>query len=129
MVDKGPFERFVWTLSSEPNLARWPQPAQSSSPSPLTTPPTTPPTTAASRPESADLSDIVFRCERQVTFGVPSFGASWFLIRVHVAPLPEVCADPGRRSRLVAALRSMSDDVVAYKNLQRLRERVLAAWD
>ena len=46
-----------------------------------------------------------------------------------VAPLLEVCTDPQRRARLVASLRSMSDDVVAYKNLQRLRERVLAAWD
>lgn len=72
---------------------------------------------------------MVFRCERQVTLGLPALGASLFLIRVHVAPLLEVCTDPQRRARLVAALRSMSDDVVAYKNLQRLRERVLAAWD
>ncbi len=111
MVDKGPFERFVWTLGTDPSLARWPQSAQ------------------APPPESPDLADLVFRCERQVTLGVPAFGASLFLIRIHVAPLLEVCSTRERRARLVAALRSMSDDVVAYKNLQGLRERVLAAWD
>ncbi len=71
----------------------------------------------------------MFRCERQVTLGVPAFGASLFLIRIHAAPLLEVRSTRERRARLVAALRSMSDDVVAYKNLQGLRERVLAAWD
>ena len=123
MVDKGPFERFVWTLGTDPSLARWPQPSLPQSPA------TARPAGQASPSESADLSDMVFRCERQVTLGLPAFGASLFLIRVHVAPLLEVCTDPQRRARLVASLRSMSDDVVAYKNLQRLRERVLAAWD
>jgi len=123
MVDKGPFERFVWTLGTDPSLARWPSPPLPPSP------PTEPTASQASPSESADLSDMVFRCERQVTLGLPALGASLFLIRVHVAPLLEVCTDPQRRARLVAALRSMSDDVVAYKNLQRLRERVLAAWD
>lgn len=123
MVDKGPFERFVWTLGTDPGLARWPQPSPSLSP-PIARPASQPAPT-----DAADLSDLVFRCERQVTLGLPAFGASLFLIRVHVAPLLEVCTDPQRRARLVASLRSMSDDVVAYKNLQRLRERVLAAWE
>jgi len=141
MVDKGPFERHVWTLAADAQLARWPEPSPSagSSRSAQGAAPAGPgealEATAAAAPfqparpaPPRDLSDIVFRCERQVTLGLPAFGAALFLIRVHVAPLLTVCADPRRRALLVASLRSMSDEVVAYKNLQRLRERVLAAW-
>lgn len=110
MVDKGPFERFVWTLATDAAPARWPG------------------ATGAAASCAADLSDLFFRTERQVMLGLPAHGASLFLVRVQVAPLNEAAPDAQRRSQLVAALRSMSDDVVAYKNIGTLRDRVCAAW-
>lgn len=110
MVEKGPFERHVWTLTADAALARWP-----GDPRPAAVP-------------HADPATLFFRCERQVTVPLPRAGASLFLIRVHVAPLGEVCADPQRRSRLVASLRSMSESVVAYKGIAAIREQVLATW-
>jgi len=110
MVDKGPYVRYVWSLAGDASPARWPgDPA----------PPAEP---------FADLSDLWFRAERQVTLPLPAAGASLFLIRVLVAPLLEVAADAARRARLVASLRSMSEAVIAYKHLASARERVLAAW-
>ena len=110
MVEKGPFERFVWTLSADADLARWPD------------------ALAPARPDDLDPERLFFRIERQVTLGLPDWRAALFLIRVRVAPLGEVACDGPRRARLLAALESMSDATLAYKNLHRLRDSVRAAW-
>ena len=52
-------------------------------------------------------------------------GYGLFLIRVQVRPLDEVLATPGRLQLLQASLRSMSDDMVRYKNLSSVRARLL----
>ncbi len=113
MLEKGPFLRWVWTLADDGRLSRHPR--------------TIAATDADARtPRTVD--DLWFRCERQTTFALPDWNAALFLIRVYVAPLAVVAADAGRRSLLVDALRSMSDAVVAYKNLERSRSIALAAW-
>lgn len=114
MVEKGPFVRHVWTLAPDASLARWPGDAAAATSGPAAV--------------AGDLEDVWFRVERQVTLPLPKAGASLFLIRVFVAPLLAVATDAERRARLVASLASMSDAVIRYKGLARLRERVLRAW-
>lgn len=101
---KGPFVRYVWTLAGDSARARRP-----------------------GVDSTADLSradQLWFRCERQVT--IPLSGkASLFLIRVLTAPLNQVLTSADRFNRLVAALQSMSPEMLAYKSLTRARELVV----
>jgi hypothetical protein len=114
MTGKGPFVRHVWTLAPDGALARRPGAVA--------------PAGGATPAGPADLADLWYRCERQVTVPLPAAGASLFLIRVFVAPLLAVAADARRRARLVESLASMSEAVIAYKQLGGARERVLRAW-
>ncbi len=101
---KGPFVRYVWTLTGDGTRARRPG--------------------VDSTAHLTCADQLWFRCERQVT--VPLNGkAALFLIRVLIGPLGQVLTSIDRRDRLVAALQSMSPQMLAYKNLQRARELVL----
>jgi hypothetical protein len=106
MVEKGPFVRHVWTIADSDSLARAPG--------------------QAARADSVDA--LWFRCERQVTLPLAAHDRSLFLIRVYLAPLAEVAGDARRRELIVSALTSMSDEVLAYKGLQRARELIVASW-
>jgi hypothetical protein len=108
MSTKGPFVRHVWTLAGSAALARDPDEGSLVPPS--------------------SFDAIQFRCERQVTAPLAELGRSLFLIRVYVAPLVRVAADPVRRATLVSALESMSDAVARYKGIGALREQVLQEW-
>ncbi len=104
MQCKGPFVRYVWTLSGSGALSR--DPAEDSF------------------VNISKAEQLWFRCERQIT--VPLFEqGSLFLIRVFVEPLHETLAAPGRRDRLMQSLASMSDAVLAYKGITRARKLLL----
>lgn len=122
MLQKGPFVRYVWTLSESLALDRHPGRRSGTGGS------HTRANRVAARHGSIDLNSIAFRCERQVTLALPRTGRALFLIRVYVVPLLQAANTAERRAALVASLQSMSDAVVAYKNIGVLRERVMAAW-
>jgi len=104
MQSKGPFVRYVWTLSGSGALSRDPG--------------------EDSFMNISNAGQLWFRCERQIT--VPLFEqGSLFLIRVFVEPLHETLAVAGRRDRLMQSLASMSDAVLAYKGITRVRELLL----
>ena len=104
MLTKGPFVRHVWTIAGTDALARAPG--------------------EDTMRNVTQIEDLWFRCERQVT--VPLWGeASLFLIRVDVQPLVQMIRLPERRALLEAALRSMSPEVLAYKNIARAAEIIL----
>jgi len=106
MQCKGPFVRYVWTLSGSGALSR--DPAEDSF------------------VNISKAEQLWFRCERQIT--VPLFEqGSLFLIRVFVEPLHETLAAPGRRDRLMQSLASMSDAVLAYKGITCARELLLGS--
>ena len=110
IVARGPFLRFVWTVSPSGERSRHPADEADEADEAGEA------GEAAGAPRSID--DLWFRCERQVTLPVPGPAAgALFLIRVHVAPLAEVAGDAVRRGLLVAALDSMSPATLAYKRL------------
>jgi Protein of unknown function (DUF3445) len=120
MKQKGPFVRYVWTLSPEASLDRHPDRClklvggtEGS---------------AASAHSEIKVDQIWFRCERQVTVPLRASGRSLFLIRIFVAPLLEVCATTERRSLMKSSLASMSDAVVGYKGIADLRRTVLQSF-
>jgi hypothetical protein len=109
MLQKGPFQRFVWTLARNSSLSRHPH-----HPGDLA---------------AQDHQALYFRYERQTTLALPGSGRALFLIRVYVVPLEkvlsgELCAQ--RLLSLKASLSSMSEAVITYKCLGEIREQVLA---
>lgn len=109
MLQKGPFQRFVWTLTRNSSLSRHP---------------------LYSEDLQADHAQaLYFRYERQTTLALPGSGRALFLIRVHVVPLEAALAGEQSARRLIslkASLSSMSEAVIAYKGLGEIREQVLA---
>lgn len=105
LVTRGPINRFVWSLAPDGALGRHPR---RSAPA------------VAVAPER-----LWYRVERQTTLPVPEADAFVFLIRVYVAPLPQVVADPERRATLAAAVASMDADLLAYKGLVGRRDALL----
>jgi Protein of unknown function (DUF3445) len=118
LSQKGPFQRYVWTLSDTARLNRHPGGLQAG---------TAREDTQLMQSPSA-LHEIWFRCERQTSLALPQQRRVLFLIRVYVAPLAQAADSPFKRAALASALRSMSGEVLAYKNISKLREQVLNAW-
>jgi hypothetical protein len=112
LLGKGPFVRWVWTVTTESGWRAW-----------------RPDDTAGHERHAGEARDVqrdplYFRLERQTTMPLGG-GYGLFLIRVRVAPLDEVLAKTGRLALLQASLRSMSDEMVRYKNLAGVRDRIL----
>ncbi len=103
MVNKGPFVRYVWTLSPTPQLSLHPlvKPHQSYE-------------------RAATIDQVYFRCERQITIPIAQLNRACFLIRVFVAPVTIVANSQERRYILRDALNSMSAASVAYKGIGNL---------
>jgi hypothetical protein len=100
MIERGPFVRFVWTLSPDARLDRHPD---------------SPATASWQRPEG-----VFLRVERQVTVPLPAAEASVFLIRVYLYPFSELT--PEQQARTLAALAAMPEEIRAYKQLPKPAE-------
>jgi len=103
MYQKGPFARYVWGLTYDPQLCQHP-----------------------AQPRIEEGSTVYFRAERQVTLPMPELQRSWFLIRIFNVPLWDVLHTPERKQLLLESLRSMSPEHIAYKHMQHIVPRVLA---
>jgi hypothetical protein len=107
-------ERFVWTVTPSGRhdqhprrqpRTRWPQEAD----------------------PDAFAAQCFLRAERQTFFPVPGRpGLAVFTIRVMLQPLAQAIASATDAQRLHDALASMSEAVLAYKNLSAAREPLLA---
>lgn len=107
------FERHVWTVTPD---GRYDQhPARQ-----VRTP----------WPREADPAALAGQCwlraERQTFFPVPGTQQAVFTIRVMLQPLAEAVRSAEDARRLHEALASMSEAVLAYKNLAPARDRLLA---
>lgn len=108
------FERFVWTVSPSGRYDQHPG-RQARVPWPRTPDP------------DAFAAQCFLRAERQTFFPVPGAGRqAVFTIRVMLQPLAQCIATRAQARRLHEAIASMSDAVLAYKNLAPARDRLLA---
>ncbi len=95
VVERGPFVRFVWTLSPDDRLDHHPE--------------------ATGRASWQHARGVWLRVERQVTVPLPEARASLFLIRTYQYSFAELSLD--QRERALAALALMPPELRAYKNL------------
>jgi hypothetical protein len=97
MIHKGPFVRFVWTLTDDTELNHHPVHAKS----PLFT-----------------SDEFWLRYERQVMIGLPEANAALFFIRVGFVSAADIRKDPATMDALRTTLHGMSPEIRAYKGLQ-----------
>jgi Protein of unknown function (DUF3445) len=99
MVSKGPFVRYVWTLSTSSQLSQHPL-------------------IKLGQATVAPPEQLYYRCERQVSLPLSAWSSALFLIRVFVAPLPAVVNNLARCKLMAQSLRSMSQEVLQYKGIE-----------
>ena len=112
------WERFVWTVSAEPRLHQHPDRDAAQWPSADAA-------TAADQAAREVAAAASFRHERQTFIPMPERGQAIFTIRVDSLPLVQAVAGREDAMRLHAAIASMSADVLAYRGLESIRDRLL----
>jgi len=104
MIERGPYVRFVWTLTADDFLDHHPSEGRR-------------------RPWSP-AGEGFLRVERQITVPFPAVQASLFLIRTYLYPFRALAAE--QRATLRRALESMPPDAARYKNFAAPRAIILA---
>jgi dimethylamine monooxygenase subunit A len=107
------FERFVWTVTPSGRYDQHPR-RHPRTPWPVAPDP------------QAFAQQCLLRAERQTFLPLPGRSQAVFTIRVMLQPLAEAVRTPDDARRLHDALASMSDAVLAYKNLAAARAPLLA---
>ncbi len=106
MIERGPYVRFVWTVSADDHLDHHPE---------------------FGRRDPWGPDSVGFlRVERQSTFPFPDVGGSLFLIRTLVRPFSAL--SDVERQTLRAAVVAMPDEIAAYKGLSA-RAHIIAALE
>ena len=98
------FRRHVWTLTSLPSLSQLP---------------------SYTKPVPQTIDDLYFRTETQTTVGIDG-SICLFFVKVDMHPLQQVWDDSVKRQMVVESINSMSDAVIAYKNLEEIKSIVNA---
>jgi len=108
------WERFVWTISADPRLHQHPARGGPDWP-------------AASEVDvEALVAHASFRTERQTFMPIAGSGKAIFTIHVDSVPLADAVTSAEAARRLHDAIASMSPAVLAYRRLDRVRDRLLA---
>ena len=98
------FRRHVWTLTSLLSLSQLP---------------------SYTKPVPQTIDDLYFRTETQTTVGIDG-SICLFFVKVDMHPLQQVWDDPEKRQSIIDSINSMSDAVIAYKNLAQIKSIVNA---
>jgi hypothetical protein len=107
------WERFVWNVTRQPRLNAHPALAD---PAPW----------RADAFADAAVPLAWWRTERQTFLPLPSQRQAIFTINVETTPLAQAIDTPHKAARLRAAIASMSQAVLDYRNLSAVREPLLA---
>ncbi len=104
---QGSFRRYVWTISTSPELSQHPSRKSNAIPT--------------------GIEDLYYRLETQTTMPIiTSQGrASLFLVKVEVCPLMVFWQNPEQRAQICASIQSMSEAVLEYKNLHSIKALLL----
>lgn len=114
LMERGPFERFTWGLTSDPRLNHHPQPAPGISHEAW-----------FGRRFDAAEPRLWLRIERQVTAALPPVRSFLFTIRTY---LRDVTALNGvELERLIQAIETMPEEVRRYKGLAA-QQREMVTW-
>lgn len=114
MITRSPTVRFAWGLSTDCRLNHHPVP-----------PPGIDVAQWQGRQFNPAQPRLFLRVERQVIWGLPAVDAALFTIRTYFQDCEAIKPDPHRRSRLVAAIESMSPEALAYKGLSQTKAAIL----
>ncbi len=95
MIERGPYGRFVWTITADDNLDHHPEQGR--------------------REAWTEDGPGWLRVERQLTVPFPAVDASLFLIRTYLYPFASL--DPQQRQTLARALEQMPREIAVYKGL------------
>ncbi|MCX6200854.1 MAG: hypothetical protein NTW77_01280 [Bacteroidetes bacterium] len=93
------FRRYVWTLTSLPSLSQLP---------------------SYVKPTPQSINDLYFRTETQTTVGIGG-DICLFFVKVKMHPLQQLWDDYEKRTLIVESIHSMSEAVLAYKNLTHIK--------
>jgi heme-dependent oxidative N-demethylase alpha subunit-like protein len=104
MTSRGPYVRFVWTISADDELDHHPEQGRRS-------------------PWTVRTPRGFLRVERQVTVPLADHGASVFLIRTSLYGFDELTAE--QRATLSRALAQMPPEIARYKRLELALPRAL----
>jgi hypothetical protein len=115
MIHRGPFVRFVWGLDTDRRLNRHPEPPEGVDALDWQSPPFDPTAPAP----------VMFRVERQVTWGMPEVSAALFVIRPYLSEGFLVRDDPAKRAALRSAVGGMSPASRAYKGITSYADALL----
>jgi hypothetical protein len=107
MVERGPYVRFVWTITADDRLDHHPD----------------------GSPRGAWRRDGPgwLRVERQVTVPFAAVGAALFLIRTYLYPFLSLSG--AERTTLARALEAMPEAIAAYKGIAAFRATAIAALE
>lgn len=105
MIEHGPYERYAWGVHTVRELNRFGKPDQW---------------------EGCDLGDVVFRVERQTTWGFPEHRAALFTIHTMRTPLGEL--ESPFRELVAEALEGMDERSRGYKGLTTATIQRLSEW-
>jgi hypothetical protein len=112
------WERFVWTITADPRLHQHPSRSNVAWPEPV------------GSDERADADALVaaasLRSERQTFLPIAGARQAVFTIRIDSVPLADAVATADDARRLHDAIATMSEAVLAYRRLDRARDRLLA---
>jgi len=115
IIVREPMVRFAWGLSTDTRLNHHPEP-----------PANVPINEWHGRQFDQQNPRLFLRIERQVIWGLPEYEAALFTIRTYFRDCTEIKKDTVLRSKLSAAIQSMTQDSLVYKGLTESRDSILA---
>jgi len=118
MIDREPMVRFAWGLSTDTRLNHHPEPPHSVSVSQW-----------RGRSFDPQHPKLYLRIERQVIWGLPEYEAALFTIRTYFRDCGVVKKDSVLRSKLYAAIQSMTPESLIYKGLAESKASILQWLD
>ena len=114
MIEKGPFVRFSWGISTDTRLNHHPQ-----------SPPNVDPEAWGGRSFDPQNPRLYMRIERQVLYGFPEENGALFVIRTHFRDCDKIRRDPELGPKLAGAIESVTPESLDYKGLAESRDNIL----
>ncbi|MCG6137191.1 MAG: DUF3445 domain-containing protein [Nostoc sp. LLA-1] len=114
MIDHSPMVRFAWGLSTDNSLNHHPEPPLGVSASQW-----------QGRSFDPQQGQLYLRIERQVIWGLPEYATALFTIRTYFRDCNSLKQDSVLRSKLCAAIQSMTSASLIYKGLLASKASIL----